>query len=169
MQQTKIGTLVWAALIAAPIGWSIGRVYEAVAEALPPVPWVLAVLLVFLAVLAIVGERAVRAWIGERRFDAQLDPLRVARMVVLAKAGALFGAAIAGAYLGLAVLSLGWLAVPMGRDRLLLSAFVVLAAVIVAVASVRLERACMVPPDDDGDDGSNGSGGRNGSGGPSPA
>lgn len=156
MRPTRIGTLVWVALAAAPVGWSVGRVVDAASGTLPPVPWILPLLLVFLSALLFVGAYAVRGWVEERRYDRRLDALRVARLLALAKAAALFGALAVGAYLGLAVLALGSLSVPVGRNRAVLSALVVVAAVVVVVAALRLERACLVPPDEDTDETSGG-------------
>lgn len=149
MQKTKLGTLVWVALVAVPVGWSISRLVDAGSGALPPVPWVLPLLLLFLGIALFAGARAVREWITERRFDRRIDPLRVARSVALAKATEYFGAMVAGAYAGLAVLAMSMLNVPMGRNRLILSAAVVACAVVMTVAAVRLERACEVPPPSD--------------------
>ena len=154
MQRTRIGSLVWAALVAAPIGWSIARVVDAASGALPPVPWVLPLLLLFLAVAMFAGARAVRAWIHERRYDGRIDALRVARAVALAKASEYFGAVVAGAYAGLVLLALSMLDVPMGRNRAVLGGIVIVCATVLTVAAVRLERAGEVPPpaedDEDG-------------------
>lgn len=151
MRPTRVGTLVWVALAAAPVGWSIGRIVDAMSNALPPVPWILPLLLVFLAVVLFVGARTVRGWIEERRYDSRMDALRAARLLALGKAAAVFGALAAGAYVGLAVLALDSLAVPAGRNRVVLSTLVAVAAVVVSIAGLRLERACMVPPDDEQD------------------
>lgn len=156
MSRTTLGTLGWVAAIAAPIGWSIGRIYDAAVGTLLPVPWVLPLLLVFLAVIAVAAAAVVRAWVAERRYDNRIDALRVARLLVLAKALEFFGAAVAGAYLGLVLLALDAMAVPMGRNRVLLGGIVVVAAVVLTVAAVRLERACIAPPSPDEDDESRG-------------
>lgn len=149
MQKTKISTLIWVAVIAVPIGWSIARLVEAASGALPPIPLVLPLLLLFLAVGLFAGARAVRQWISERRFDRRLDPLRVARAVALAKAAEYFGVVLIGVYAGIGLLALDNLNVPMGRNRALLSGAVIVCAVVLTVAAVRLERACMVPPPSD--------------------
>ncbi|TDE08915.1 DUF3180 domain-containing protein [Jiangella asiatica] len=154
MQKTKIGSLIWAALVAVPIGWSISRLVDAASGSLPPVPWVLPLLLLFLAIAMFAGARAVRAWITERRFDQRIDALRVARSVALAKASAYFGAVVAGGYGGLGLLASTMLDVPMGRNRAVLSGITVVCAVVLSVAAVRLERAGEVPPpaeDENGD------------------
>lgn len=145
MQQTKITTLLWVALIAAPIGWTISSIVDSATYALPPVPMVVPILLAFLAILLELGGRAAGAWVRERRFDEQLDALRVARILVIAKATAAFGAAVVGGYLGLGLLALGSLDVPMGRNRALMSGLVIIAAVLAVVAAIRCERACQVP------------------------
>lgn len=157
MRPTRVSTLVWIGLAAAPVGWSVGRIVDAVSNALPPVPWILPLLLVLLAAVLFVGARAVRGWIEERKYDGRMDALGVARLLALAKAGAVFGAAVAGGYIGLGVLALESLAVPAGRNRVILSAAVAVMAVVVAVAAVRLERACQVPPGDEESAGSDGS------------
>lgn len=149
MQQTKIGTLIWIAIGAIPVGWTISRVVDATTNALPPIPWVLPVLLVFLAVILEFAGRAVRAWIAERRYDEQIDAFRVARLTVLAKATAVFGAALAGAYLGLMILALDSWLVPMGRNRVWLSAFVIAAAIAASIAALRCEQACRAPTPDE--------------------
>jgi hypothetical protein len=149
MQKTKIPTLIWVGLIAAPIGWSISRLVLDASAALPPVPVVLPVMVILLAALLFAAAREVQGWIRERRHDRHIGPLRVARLLALAKAAEYFGAAVAGAYVGLAVLATDHLAVPMGRDRLLMSGLVIGSATLATVAAVILERACLDPPEDD--------------------
>jgi hypothetical protein len=122
---------------------------DAMTGVLPIVPWVLPLLVLFLAVIVAVAARAVRGWVTERRHDTSLDALRVARLLALAKAAEYFGAVLAGGYLGLGIRALADLAVPMGQNRALLSALVIVAAIILTVAAVRLERACRVPPPDE--------------------
>jgi len=58
-----------------------------------------------------------------------------------------------GVYTGLGLLALGYLDSPMGRNRGILSATVVVAAVVLTVAAVRLERAGEVPPPADDENG----------------
>lgn len=151
MQRIKIGTLVWAFAFGAPVGWLIARTVRGSGNGLPPVPVVLPILLLALAVAGFVTARAVRGWVAERRHDRHLDALRVARLLAMAKAGAMFGAVVAGVYAGIVLVALDLLNVPLGRDRALVGGLVVLAAVAVSVAGVVLERACEAPPEDDAD------------------
>jgi hypothetical protein len=149
VEQTKIGTLLWTGVIAVPIGWIIARVVDSVTHALPPVPWVLPALVLVLALLMEIARRSVRGWVEFRRFDERLDALRIARLLVLAKASAVFGAAVAGAYVGLAMYVASEWDTPAGRNRLLMSGLMVVAGIVVAVVAVRCEAACKVPPPDD--------------------
>jgi hypothetical protein len=149
MQKTRIATLAWTSLIAIPIGWSIGRlVHNATAELLP-IPALLPAFLVLFAAAMFAGARAVRGWIRERRHDRHLGPLQVARILALAKAAEYFGAVIVGAYVGIAGIAIDHLAVPMGREGLLMAGLVAVAGALATVAAVVLERSCLVPPSDE--------------------
>ncbi|WP_166346452.1 DUF3180 domain-containing protein [Phytoactinopolyspora limicola] len=149
MQKTKLSALAWTALIAVPIGWSISRLVHNSTGALPLVPAVLLIFIAILAVMMFIGARLVRGWIEERRYDRYFHPLRVARILALAKASEFFGAALAGGYVGLAVLSVDHLGSPMGRDALVRAALMVGAALAATVTAMALEHACLVPSDDD--------------------
>lgn len=149
MEKTKPSTLFWVAAIAVPIGWTISLIVDSLTYALPPVPWVLPALLLVIAVILEVARRSVRAWVEHRRFDERLDALRVARLLVLAKASAVFGAALVGAYIGLGIHALDAWDVPMGRDRTLMSGLVIVTAAAVIVTALRCEAACIAPPPDD--------------------
>lgn len=152
MQRTRVGTLIWAFLFGVPVGWLIARAVRWSGGGLPPIPVVLPILLVALAVAGIVAARWVRAWVDERKHERQLDALRVARLVVMAKAGAIFGAFVAGIYGGIVLVALELLEVPLGRNRAIVGVLVVLAAAAVSVAAVILERACEAPPPPEDDE-----------------
>ncbi|HEU4542034.1 MAG TPA: DUF3180 domain-containing protein [Jiangellaceae bacterium] len=148
MRATKISTLVGVGLIGIPVGWLFGRIVHASTGALPSVPWVLAIVLVVMAVLLLLGARVARGWINERRYDRRVDALVVARLFALGKAGSVFGAIVAGTYVGIGGVALYQLSGSVARDRALLAAAVALAGVAVAAAGFRLELACRVPPDE---------------------
>jgi len=149
MRQTSIWSLVWIGLAASPLGWLVAEAVQTWTMRLPPIPWILPALLLFCVVLLWLAERMVRGWISERRFDQRMNPLRVARLLALAKASAVFGAVATGAYTGIAVHALGNVTVPAGRNRLLMAGIVVLVALAMTVVGIRLERACRVPPGQD--------------------
>lgn len=151
MRATKISTLVGVGLAAIPAGWLFGRLVQVSTGALPSVPWVLAIVLVVMAVLLLLAARVARGWIHERRYDRRVDALVVARLLALGKAGSVFGVVVAGVYAGIGGVALDQLSGTTARDRALLAAVVAIAGVAVAVASFRLELACRVPPDDSED------------------
>jgi MFS family permease len=79
----------------------------------------------------------------------RLDPLRATRVLALARASAVAGAAMAGAYAALAALTAPTATVEPRVERLVLALLAVLAAAALAAAGVVVERWCRVPPDDD--------------------
>ncbi len=148
MHATRIGTLLGAALAAVPAGWLFGRLVQAWTGAVPAVPWILPLLLVFMAVLLLFGARVARGWVEERRYDNRVDALLVARLAALAKAAAVFGAVVAGGYVGIGLLALNQLTFAVAQGRVVLAAAVTVTGAGVAAAALRLERSCQVPPDD---------------------
>lgn len=151
MHTTRVATLFGVALAAAPAGWLFGRLVQALTGTVPEVPWVLPVLLVFMAILLLFGARVARGWIEERRYDNRVDALLVARFAALAKAAALFGAVVAGGYVGIGLLALNQLAFSVAQGRAVLAAVVTVTGAGVAAAALRLERSCQVPPDESED------------------
>ena len=153
MRTTKISTLLSVGLAGIPAGWLFGRLVQASTGALPSVPWVLAIVLVVMAVMLLLGARVARGWIQERRYDGRVDALVVARLLALGKGGSVFGAIVAGVYAGIAGVVLNQLSGTVARDRALLAGAVAVAGVAVAVAGFRLELACRVPPPDESEEG----------------
>jgi hypothetical protein len=150
MRPTNPATLIVAGLAAAAASWVlISSFYSDI----PAVPWLPAVTLAGLATLEVYAGFNTKARIDRRPGLDPVDPLAVARYVVLAKASALAAAIFAGLYAGVLV----WLLA--GRDRATTAtAADIPAAVAGAVASLALvgaalwlERSCRVPkrPDDE--------------------
>lgn len=79
----------------------------------------------------------------------RLDPLRATRVLALARASAFAGAAMAGAYAALALLTAPSAAAEPRAERLLIALVAVVAASALSVAGVVVERWCRVPPGDD--------------------
>lgn len=152
MAKTRVSTLLSAGLVGVPAGWLLARIVLAASGAVPRVPWVMALLLLFLAVLMVLSARVARGWISERKYDSRVDALTVARMLALGKAGSVFGAVVAGAYLGIGLFAMVELTGAVARERALPAAAVAVAGVVVAVAAYRLEMACRVPPDESDED-----------------
>ncbi|MET7876871.1 DUF3180 domain-containing protein [Micromonospora profundi] len=148
MGPTRISTLVVAALAAAAVAWLlISSFYY---SSIPELPWLPVVTLAALAVLEAYAAVNTRGRIDRKPGRDPVNPLLVARFVVLAKASALAGAIFAGFYAGLT----GWLFVENTRaateDRPA-AAGGMLASLALVGAALWLERSCRVPkrPDDD--------------------
>lgn len=149
MRPTRISVLIGLGLAAIPAGWTLARLIDVLVGRLPAIPWATPALLVTLALALLISARMVRGWVRERRYDRQLNALRVARLLVLAKAGAVFGVVIAGGYAGFGIVALRFVESAFGRERLWAAGLTVVAGVLVTVAALRLENACRVPPEDE--------------------
>lgn len=149
---TKPSTLVVAGLAALAVAWLlISNFYGDFRE----LPWLPIAVSVALAVLEGYLAYTTRARI-ERRGREPVDPLAVARFVVLAKASSVTGALFTGFYTGVTA----WLVVEeirLGgvdarRSDLPVSAAGVVGALALTAAALWLERACRVPPRPDDED-----------------
>lgn len=148
MRPTNPATLIVVALAAAALSWlGISRYYGSI----PDLPWLPALTVVALAALEGSAAYSTKARIDRKPGRERVDPLLVARFVVLAKASSLAGSIFAGIYGGAMV----WLAVERSRlahaSRDLYPAIAgFVASVALVVAALLLERACRVPrkPDD---------------------
>lgn len=150
MGPTRISTLVVAGLAAAGVAWLlISFLYY---DYLPgDLPWLPVITLAGLAVLEAYAAVNTRARIARRPGREPVNPLLVARFVVLAKASALVGAIFAGFYAGLT----GWLFVERteaaASDRNVAGSSL-LAALALVAAALWLERSCRVPEQEDDQD-----------------
>lgn len=146
--------LVLVAVLAAVGGYALAA---AAYSDLPPLPRVAPVTLALLAVVELAMAHLVRDRVlGRARRGARpLHPLQVARAAALAKASSPAGALLLGLYAGLTL----WL-LPREADQPRADALVTstsaLAALLLLVAALRLERACRTP-DSSADDGGLGS------------
>ncbi|MEU4566371.1 DUF3180 domain-containing protein [Micromonospora sp. NPDC023956] len=147
MGPTRPATLLVAGLAAAALAWLL---VSFLYGSLPELPWLPVVTLAGLAVLEGYAAVNTRGRIERRPGRDPVNPLMVARFVVLAKASALAGAIFAGFCAGLA----GWLFLENTRaateDRPAALAGLTASLALVA-AALWLERACRVPerPDDE--------------------
>jgi hypothetical protein len=147
MGPTRATTLLVSGLAAAAVAWLlISSFYQQI----PPLPWLPTVTVAALAVLEAYAAINTRARIERRPGRGRVDPLAVARFVVLAKASSLAGAMFAGFYAGLT----GWLFLERTRaaSNDIPAATAGLAAFLALVAAALwLERSCRVPPRADED------------------
>jgi len=142
MKPTRTSTLVIVAVVCAVVSWLLLR---SVYEKLPPLPWTGVPALLVAAVAEAWTGRDLRARIAGRRGLKPAAPLFVSRMVALAKASALAGAAIAGLSAGFIVYLSGSLSAPVPRQDALTAAITLVAAVLLACAALYLEYCCRVP------------------------
>ena len=149
MTPTRPSTLLLAGLTGVVVGYGIGLVSDRLGYGLPRVSWVAIGLLLFLAAVLFVAARRARSWVSGDRPQQPGDALTLGRYVALAKAASLFGALMAGGYLGLAVAGLDRASTDYGRDHLLWAAGGTVAAVVVTVAALVLERSLQLPHDGD--------------------
>ncbi|QLQ40219.1 DUF3180 domain-containing protein [Micromonospora robiginosa] len=149
MGPTRVSTLVVAGLAAAAVAWLLisGLYYDFA----PDLPWLPVITLAGLAVLEAYAAVNTRSRIERRPGREPVNPLLVARFVVLAKASALAGAIFTGFYAGLT----GWLFVERTNaavsDRPAAVAGLV-ASLALVTAALWLERSCRVPEQEDDED-----------------
>jgi membrane protein DedA with SNARE-associated domain len=152
LRPTSFALLGGAVGVGAALGWFGGQWLERAEGVVPTVPWTSLGVLVFAA--AALGAIAWSTWRTIHRQRRWLEPRQALNRVLLAKASALAGAVMAGGYVGFGALFLDDLSAPLPQERVLRSALVAGAAVLVVVAALLLERACRVPgsPGEDAED-----------------
>jgi small-conductance mechanosensitive channel len=142
--------LLVAALFGGLAGWLVVVTANAF-DVLPPrIPWTAPIGIAVFA--ALVGALA---WSTHQRLQVRrerMEPQRAVAFLALGKASALAGAAVAGGYLGFALMFLTRIDAATPRDRVIRAAVAVVAGVGLMIAGLRLERACKVPDDEDEDE-----------------
>lgn len=141
MRPTSLSMLVVAALAAAAVGWLL---LSAFYSQMPRLPWLPIIVLAALAVVEGVLAQNTSARIQRKPGMPRVDPLAVARYVVLAKASSLAGALFGGFSAGL----LAWLTLEptrAARDDVPASIGGVVASAALIAAALWLERSCRVP------------------------
>jgi hypothetical protein len=158
---TNPATLIVAALVSASVAWfMISEWYSVIFP--KQLPWIPALTLGLLALFEVVVANNTRARIARKPGRPPVEPLLVARYVMLAKASSLAGSIFAGFTAGLVL----WLFTELrlaaaGKDLPAAIAALVTSLALIA-AALWLEHSCRVPkqPDDEDDNGS----GRGGNG-----
>jgi hypothetical protein len=148
MKPTRTSTLTIVAVVCAVIAWSL---LHSVYEKLPPLPWTGVPALVVAALAEAWTGRDLKARIAGRRGLKPAAPLFVSRMVALAKASSLAGAAIAGRSAGFVIYLSGELNASVPRQDAVTAAVTLVAAVLLACAALYLEYCCRVPDTPDRD------------------
>ena len=139
--------LAVAALFGALAGWLVAAAANSFDLVAPQVPWTAPVGVFLIAALVGVIAYSTHQRIHVRR--QRIEPQRAVAFLVLGKASALAGALVAGGYLTYALMFITRLDAVAPRDRVIKSAVTAVAAVVLAIAGLLLERACRVPKTDD--------------------
>ncbi|MBD8507291.1 DUF3180 domain-containing protein [Hoyosella sp. G463] len=153
MRATRIADLAALAATALIAAWLLARGFPAT---LPPLRWYIGGSLYPVAVIEAVLAVSVARSIKEQRVGlgpSQWQPITIARILALAKASSLIGAAFAGAWAGLMLA----LAPDVGTIRAATEDFPativgLLGGLFLAAAAWWLERACRAPDDPEDDD-----------------
>ncbi|MDR1214533.1 MAG: DUF3180 domain-containing protein [Propionibacteriaceae bacterium] len=143
-------SLLSAAAFGGAIGWSSLMVLEAFGYRPAPPSWLVAGLLAGVALFGLAAAR-----LAHQRYHVQHrypDPSRAVALLALARASALAGAALAAAYVVLALVNLPRYALEASHQRVLRGAVCALAALLVMVAGLVLERECRSRHDDSSTD-----------------
>ncbi|MGH3715018.1 MAG: DUF3180 domain-containing protein [Micromonosporaceae bacterium] len=146
LRPTNPATLFVVALGAAALSWVlIGRYYGDV----PQLTWFPALTLFMLAVLEAIAARAIKARIDRRPGTEPVEPLVVARFVVMAKASSVAGALFTGIYGGVLV----WVWAASSENQHAAAdigpaAQGLAAALLLVAAALWLERCCRIPESD---------------------
>lgn len=143
VRPTSARLLVAAALAGLVVGWFGGTLLERTQGAAPTVPWTSVLVLLFAA--AALGWTAWGTWRTIHRQRRWLEPHQAVNRLVLAKASSLVGALVAGVYVGYGALFLDDMSAPLPQERVIRSGLVAVAAGLVLVTGLLLERACRVP------------------------
>lgn len=144
MRPTNPATLAVAALATAALSWlAISHFYGD----MPTLPLLPPMTFFGLAIVQAVLAPNTKARIDRKEGTVPVNPLVVARYVVLAKASALAGAIFTGLYAGFTL----WLLTERGRNphanaELPRGVAGLLSAVALVAAALWLERSCRVPP-----------------------
>ncbi|MDR1077450.1 MAG: DUF3180 domain-containing protein [Propionibacteriaceae bacterium] len=146
--------LLSAAALGGAIGWSGLMALEAFGQRPAPPSWLVVGLLGGVALFGLAAARvAHQRYHVQRRYP---DPSRAVALLALARASALAGAALAAAYVVLALVNLPRYALEASHQRVLRGGACALAALLVMVAGLVLERECRSrhdgsPPDAESD------------------
>lgn len=153
MKPTKLSSLVAIATVAGALGWGGASLIDSAGDTLPRVPVSAPLGLVLFAAivlaLALTTRSRLRAARERRPGAIGVEPLTVARYVVLAKASGLTGAGASGLYGGFALFLAAGADENVRESRLVLAACTAGAALGLVVAALVLEHVCKLPIDPD--------------------
>lgn len=144
LRPVSAAAVVGLALIGVLAGWLAHPLLQRWRGVAPVVTWLPALLFAFVAAILFVAVRGTRkAQDGSR---PRPDPQHMVNRFVLARSTALVGSVVGGGYAGYALSWLG-LEAELASQRVLRSGVAALAAAVMVLAAILLERACRVRSD----------------------
>ena len=147
MHRTRWQTLALLAVATALVVALLLRVLASRGFAPPPVPLLVAAVLLVIAGVVLSMGWAVRQY--QRGKRPTLDPDRAARTAILAKASAITGALLTGWYGGQILVVAGDLDIASQRERAVAAAVAAVCSLILAAVGLVVEWFCSVPPPSD--------------------
>ena len=145
---TRVWLLAAVGVVCAAASWLVLRV---IYSSLPPLPWTGVPGLLLLAGAESWIGRNLRDRLRGRAGSKPIAPIAVARMAALAKASSLAAALVGGLTAGFLIYVLGSLDKSTPRSDAFAAGGTVIAAALLAIAALYLERGCLVRPDDQDD------------------
>lgn len=146
MSQTKPVTLVVAGIIGLAISYGFNYFWESYGRLLPGIPWLAIVGMVVLSAVLMVAGLPIKKW-NEGDRSRVIDPLKAARVAMMAKAAATTGAVLTGWYAGSALYLFTSGAGARSSTGVGMLVAVAAAAVLMIVGLI-VESFCQLPPDD---------------------
>jgi Protein of unknown function (DUF3180) len=146
VRPTGAGTVVGTALVGLVLGWLLRPVSVWAKGSAPTVGWLPVGTLTFVAL--VIGSVAWSTYRLVHRRRGHLEPHRAVNRLVMAKTCAVVGSLFAGGYFGYALSWIGLTDAALARQRVVHSVVAGVAAVLLVVGSLLLERACRVHSDD---------------------
>jgi hypothetical protein len=150
VKPTRIVSLLALFVAVAAVVWGALTLVEDRGGVLPPLSWSAPVGLLALGVVVLVTALGLRSRL--LRDEKRPHPLSMAQMAVFGKASAHVGPIVGGLYGGYALVLLPTLEIGDRRHRALLAGGAVLAALLLTVAGLLLERICRVRGSGDDDE-----------------
>ena len=144
MHSTRWQTLLLLAAGVAVGTWIVLRSMASRGALPPTVPWLVVVVELGIAAVVFVLGWHVRQYLHGKR--PNLDALRAARTVVLAKASCYTGALLAGLYGGYVLALLTGVDEPGNGGRTVSAAVAMAGGAVLAVVGLVVERFCRIPP-----------------------
>lgn len=148
-REIRLQTIALVAAVAGVVSFGLFALLSRNGSLVPRPPVLAGILVLVMGALILWLARPVRHYL-QGRATSSLDPLRAARTVVLAQAGALTGAAVAGWYAGQLAVVLTGLELVANQARILPLSLTIAAALGLAAAGMVAQRWCRIEPPDDG-------------------